>query len=136
MERTLKKACGLGLGLVLVVAFTIRVCAQKNSPPPNAAPLVLTGAIPLPNVKGALITLGSIRCTTGFLFPRWEVTRKRLLESVPRQWCIRFLEYRPRKALCIRPRLTSCLLEATRESCTSTMAPHSIRSHPLTLGMA
>jgi DNA-binding beta-propeller fold protein YncE len=58
MERTLKKACGLGLGLVLVVAFTIRVCAQKNSPPPNAAPLVLTGAIPLPNVKGRIDHFG------------------------------------------------------------------------------
>ncbi len=40
--------------LVLVVAFSIQVCAQKNSPPPSAAPLVLTGAIPLPNVKGRI----------------------------------------------------------------------------------
>jgi outer membrane protein assembly factor BamB len=54
MERTLRKACGLGLGLVLVVAFSIQVCAQKNSPPPSFAPLVLTGAIPLPNVKGRI----------------------------------------------------------------------------------
>ena len=54
MERTLRKACGLALGLVLVVAFSIQVCAQKNSPPPSAAPLVLTGAIPLPNVKGRI----------------------------------------------------------------------------------
>jgi DNA-binding beta-propeller fold protein YncE len=30
------------------------MCAQKNSPAPNAAPLVLTGAIPLPNVKGRI----------------------------------------------------------------------------------
>jgi len=52
MERTLRKLCGLGL--VLVVAFSIQVCAQKNSPPPSAAPLVLTGAIPLPNVKGRI----------------------------------------------------------------------------------
>jgi hypothetical protein len=58
MEKTLKKARGLGLGLVLVVAFTIRVCAQKNSPPPRAAPLVLTGAIPLPNVKGRIDHFG------------------------------------------------------------------------------
>src|SRR4029077_4182447 len=29
-------------------------CAQKNSPPPKTAPLVLTGAIPLPNVKGRI----------------------------------------------------------------------------------
>jgi DNA-binding beta-propeller fold protein YncE len=55
MERiTLRKACGLGLGLLLVVAFSIQVCAQKNLPPPSAAPLVLTGAIPLPNVKGRI----------------------------------------------------------------------------------
>ena len=54
MERTLRKVCGLGLGLVLVVAFSIQVRAQKNSPPPSAAPLVLTGAIPLANVKGRI----------------------------------------------------------------------------------
>jgi len=54
MERTLRKACGLGLGLTLVVAFNIQVCAQKTSPSPSAAPLVLTGAIPLPNVKGRI----------------------------------------------------------------------------------
>jgi DNA-binding beta-propeller fold protein YncE len=48
----LRKTCGLGLALV--VAFSIQVCAQKNSPPASAAPLVLTGAIPLPNVKGRI----------------------------------------------------------------------------------
>jgi DNA-binding beta-propeller fold protein YncE len=58
MERTLRKACGLGLVLVLAVAFSIQVCAQKNSPPPSAAPLVLTGAIPLPNVKGRIDHFG------------------------------------------------------------------------------
>lgn len=58
MERTLRRACGFGLGLVLVVAFTIRACAQKNSPPPTTAPLVLTGAIPLPNVKGRIDHFG------------------------------------------------------------------------------
>ena len=58
MGRTMRKACGLGLGLVLVVAFSIQVCAQKNSPPPSAAPLVLTGAIPLPNVKGRIDHFG------------------------------------------------------------------------------
>jgi DNA-binding beta-propeller fold protein YncE len=54
MERTLRKACGLGLGLALVVTFSIQVCAQNTSPSPSAAPLVLTGAIPLPNVKGRI----------------------------------------------------------------------------------
>jgi DNA-binding beta-propeller fold protein YncE len=51
---TLRKACGLGFGVALIVAFSIQVCAQKNSPPHSAAPLVLTGAIPLPNVKGRI----------------------------------------------------------------------------------
>lgn len=54
----MRKARGLSLALVLVVAFTIRVCAQRNSPPPSAAPLVLTGAIPLPNVKGRIDHFG------------------------------------------------------------------------------
>ena len=49
MEMTLRKACGLGMALI--VAFSIQVCAQKDSPPPSAAPLVLTGAIPLPNER-------------------------------------------------------------------------------------
>lgn len=43
--------CGLGLVVVLIAAFTIQVCAQKSPPSPSEAPLVLTGAIPLPNVK-------------------------------------------------------------------------------------
>jgi len=50
----LRKTCGLGLGLALVAGFSMEVCAQKTSPPPTAAPLVLTGAIPLPNVKGRI----------------------------------------------------------------------------------
>ena len=58
MERTLRKAFGLGLGLVLIVAFGRQLFAQKNSPPPSAAPLVLTGAIPLPNVKGRIDHFG------------------------------------------------------------------------------
>ena len=36
MERTLRKVCGLGLVVVLIAAFTIQVCAQKNSPSPSA----------------------------------------------------------------------------------------------------
>ncbi|MGC1374262.1 MAG: hypothetical protein WA824_19150 [Candidatus Sulfotelmatobacter sp.] len=33
---------------------TISVGAQNNGLPPKASPLVLTGAIPLPNVKGRI----------------------------------------------------------------------------------
>jgi hypothetical protein len=58
MERKLRKACGLGLVLILIAAFTIQPSAQKNSAPPSAAPLVLTGAIPLPNVKGRIDHFG------------------------------------------------------------------------------
>ncbi len=58
MERTLRKVWGLALVLVLVVAFSIQVCAQKDSPSPRPAPLVLTGAIPLPNVKGRIDHFG------------------------------------------------------------------------------
>ena len=58
MERTLRKGCGPGLVLILIVAFTAQVCAQKNSPPPSAAPLVLTGAVPLLNVKGRIDHIG------------------------------------------------------------------------------
>jgi DNA-binding beta-propeller fold protein YncE len=54
MEMTLRRTWGLGLGLALVVAFSMEVCAQKTSPPPSGAPLVLTGAIPLPTVKGCI----------------------------------------------------------------------------------
>lgn len=58
MQRTLRKVYGLGLVVVLIAPFTIQVCALKNSPPPSAAPLVLTGAIPLPNVKGRIDHFG------------------------------------------------------------------------------
>src|SRR5579863_346361 len=52
MTMTLRKAgC---LGMALIVAFSMQVRAQKDSPPRSAAPLVLTGAIPLPNVKGRI----------------------------------------------------------------------------------
>jgi hypothetical protein len=50
------KACGLVLALISSLA--VQMCAQKNSPSPRAAPLVLTGAIPLLNVKGRIDHLG------------------------------------------------------------------------------
>jgi hypothetical protein len=58
MGRKLRKACGLGLVLIAIAAFTIQPSAQKNSAPPSAAPLVLTGAVPLPNVKGRIDHFG------------------------------------------------------------------------------
>lgn len=54
----MRRACGPGLVLILIVAFIARMCAQKNSPPPSPAPLVRTGAIPLPNVKGRIDHFG------------------------------------------------------------------------------
>ncbi len=54
----MRKVLGLGLLLVLTAAFTIQVCGQKNPAPPSAIPLVLTGAIPLPNVKGRIDHFG------------------------------------------------------------------------------
>jgi DNA-binding beta-propeller fold protein YncE len=55
----LRKICALGLVLLLIVTFTKQVCAQKkNSSPPTAPPLVLTGAIPLPSVKGRIDHFG------------------------------------------------------------------------------
>jgi len=44
--------------LVLIAAFTIQMHAQENSHPPSVAPLVSTGAIPLPNVKGRIDHFG------------------------------------------------------------------------------
>lgn len=58
MERTLRIGCGLVLVVVLTAVFTIQVRGQKNLPSPSEAPLVLTGAIPLPNVKGRIDHFG------------------------------------------------------------------------------
>ena len=58
MEGTLRKVCDLGLVVVLILAFSLQVCAQKDPPSPGEAPLVLTGAIPLPNVKGRIDHFG------------------------------------------------------------------------------
>ena len=53
-ERHLRKVWGVGLVLALIAAFALQVGAQKSAPPPRPAPLVLTGAIPLPKVKGRI----------------------------------------------------------------------------------
>ena len=53
----MRKGCGFGL-LSLIAAIAIQVCAQQVSPSASAAPLVLTGAIPLPNVKGRIDHFG------------------------------------------------------------------------------
>jgi DNA-binding beta-propeller fold protein YncE len=48
------RVCGVGLVLALGLAFPTVVVAQTRSTPPAAQPLVLTGAIPLPNVQGRI----------------------------------------------------------------------------------
>jgi DNA-binding beta-propeller fold protein YncE len=47
-----------GQMLFLVAALAAQVAAQKSSTSANAAPLVLTGAIPLPSVQGRIDHLG------------------------------------------------------------------------------
>jgi len=54
----LRKMSGVGFVLVLIAASAMRVLAQQNPPAESAAPLVLTGAIPLPNVKGRIDHFG------------------------------------------------------------------------------
>lgn len=54
----MRKACGLSLVLIVMAASAIRVCGQNNPPPSGTAPLVLTGAVPLPNVKGRIDHFG------------------------------------------------------------------------------
>ena len=54
----MKRLCGAGLALIMVSAFVTQVCGQKNPASETAAPLVLIGAIPLPNVKGRIDHFG------------------------------------------------------------------------------
>jgi DNA-binding beta-propeller fold protein YncE len=54
----MRKRCDVGLALVLIAGLAIQVCAQQASPAPGDAPLVLTGAIPLPNVTGRIDHFG------------------------------------------------------------------------------
>jgi hypothetical protein len=46
------------LTLALIVALATHVYAQKSSTPAATRPLVLTGAIPLPNVQGRIDHFG------------------------------------------------------------------------------
>lgn len=54
----MRKLFGPGLAVLLMAAFATQVWGQKNSAPQSAVPLVLTGAIPLPNVKGRIDHFG------------------------------------------------------------------------------
>jgi len=54
----LRKVYGLGLVLALIAAFTPHLCGQKDSAPADTVPLILTGAVPLPNVKGRIDHFG------------------------------------------------------------------------------
>ena len=57
-QNHLKKVRGVGLALSLIAAIAMRVLAQESPPAETAAPLVLTGAIPLSNVKGRIDHFG------------------------------------------------------------------------------
>jgi DNA-binding beta-propeller fold protein YncE len=50
----MKKSYGFSVALLLLTAIPLPSRAQQNSAPAPAAPLALTGAIPLPNVKGRI----------------------------------------------------------------------------------
>jgi hypothetical protein len=60
MKKTLRRVFGISLVFLVIAACGIQVCALKNSPPPDAAPLVLTGVILSPNVKGRIDHFRSI----------------------------------------------------------------------------
>ncbi len=52
------RVCRISLVPILIAAFAVQICGQKKSAPPGTVPLVLTGAIPLPNVKGRIDHFG------------------------------------------------------------------------------
>ena len=54
----MRKACSIGLVTTLIVVLATHVFAQKSPTPAVARPLVLTGAIPLPNVQGRIDHFG------------------------------------------------------------------------------
>jgi DNA-binding beta-propeller fold protein YncE len=54
----MKSVWGIGLALTVVVTSAMPLVAQKSETPQRAQPLVLTGAIPLPNVQGRIDHFG------------------------------------------------------------------------------
>jgi DNA-binding beta-propeller fold protein YncE len=54
----LRRVRAAGLVLALIAAVALQVGAQQNSSFESVAPLVLTGAIPIPNVKGRIDHFG------------------------------------------------------------------------------
>lgn len=54
----MRRECGIGLVPLLIAVLAIQVSGQKTSTPPSESPLVLTGAIPLTNVKGRIDHFG------------------------------------------------------------------------------
>ncbi len=54
----MKSVWSVGLALALIVRLTTLVSGQSSSAPPADLPLVLTGAIPLPNVQGRIDHFG------------------------------------------------------------------------------
>ena len=57
-EKRLRRMRRFDTLAILIAAFILPGNAQQTSPAPNAAPLVLTGAIPLPSVKGRIDHFG------------------------------------------------------------------------------
>jgi DNA-binding beta-propeller fold protein YncE len=56
--KQLRKLCGPGLVLILMSAYTAQLKGQSNSAPASSVPLVLTGDVPLPNVRGRIDHFG------------------------------------------------------------------------------
>ena len=54
----MKRICGVFSALLLTVCLGNRGIGQQNSDSATSAPLTLTGAIPLPNVKGRIDHFG------------------------------------------------------------------------------
>jgi DNA-binding beta-propeller fold protein YncE len=57
-EATLRNKVVWGILVFVLLSIGIRICAQDSGRSSSPAPLVLTGAIPLPNVKGRIDHFG------------------------------------------------------------------------------